>query len=331
MILVTGGAGYIGSHVVKQLLDQNIEVVVLDNLSTGHRQAVDDRAVFWEGDVKDEHTLEQLFRTYTIKGVIHFAANCLVGESVLQPLKYYENNVSATTILLKVMLRQQIKNLIFSSTCATYGIPDAAIIHEECPTNPVNPYGRSKLMVEQILSDFSKSYDLSFISLRYFNAAGAHSSGRIGECHEHETHLIPNVLLHLLGKQDKVSIFGTDYDTPDGTCIRDYIHVDDLADAHIRALQQLLDGEKMNAVYNLGTGSGFSVKEIMEMCEQITGKKANAVYAARRPGDPERLVASYEKVNRELGWKPQYTLEDIIRTAWKWHLHHPNGYMKQEQ
>ncbi|CAM2879110.1 UDP-glucose 4-epimerase GalE [Paenibacillus sediminis] len=330
MILVTGGAGYIGSHVVKQLLDQNIEVVVLDNLSTGHRQAVDDRVVFWEGDVKDEQTLEQLFKTYSIEGVIHFASSCLVGESVLQPLKYYENNVSATTILLKVMLRQQIKKLIFSSTCATYGIPDTDILHEGSPTNPVNPYGRSKLMVEQILSDCSKAYDLSFISLRYFNAAGAHSSGMIGECHEHETHLIPNVLLHLLGKQDKVSIFGTDYDTPDGTCIRDYIHVNDLADAHIRALQRLLGGEKMTAVYNLGTGSGFSVKEIIEMCEQITGKKANVVYAARRPGDPGRLVASYEKVNREMGWKPQYTLEDIIRTAWKWHLHHPYGYLKEE-
>jgi UDP-glucose 4-epimerase len=326
MILVTGGAGYIGSHVVKQLLDQNNEVLVLDNLSTGHRQAVDDRAVFWEGDVKDEHTLEQLFSTYTIEGVIHFAAYCLVGESVLQPLKYYENNVAATTILLKVMLRHQIKNLIFSSTCATYGIPDADILHEGCPTNPVNPYGRSKLMSEQILNDFSRAYELSFISLRYFNVAGAHPSGMIGECHESETHLIPNVLLHLLEKQDKVVIFGTDYDTPDGTCIRDYIHVDDLANAHIRALQQLLGGGKITAVYNLGTGSGFSVKEIIEMCEQITGKKANVVYVDRRPGDPGHLVASYEKVNRELGWKPQYTLEDMIRTAWEWHLHHPYGY-----
>ncbi|MFC5468846.1 UDP-glucose 4-epimerase GalE [Cohnella suwonensis] len=330
MILVTGGAGYIGSHVVKQLLDRGFEVVVLDNLLTGYRQAVDVRAVFWQGNIQDEPALDRLFETYQIEGVMHFAAHCLVGESVVQPLKYYENNVAATTVLLKAMMRHRIAKLIFSSTCATYGVPDIGILHEELPTRPVNPYGRSKLMIEQILRDLADAYELSFICLRYFNAAGANPSGVIGECHEPETHLIPNVLLHLLGKTTHISIFGEDYDTPDGTCIRDYIHVDDLSNAHILALQQLLYGEKSATVYNLGTGTGYSVKEIIKACEAITGKKANVAFADRRSGDPGRLVASYEKATRELEWKPEYSLEDMVRTAWEWHRRHPGGYPSEQ-
>ncbi|MFC5701170.1 UDP-glucose 4-epimerase GalE [Cohnella faecalis] len=326
MILVTGGAGYIGSHVVKQLLDLGFEVVVLDNLSTGHRQAVDARAEFVKGNIQDELTLDWLFDTYPIEGVMHFAALCLVGESVVQPLKYYENNVAATTLLLKAMARNRIANLIFSSTCATYGIPEVDILHEELPTRPVNPYGRSKLMVEHMIRDLADAQPFPFVCLRYFNAAGASPSGTIGECHDPETHLIPNVLLHLLEKKTDVSVFGDDYDTPDGTCIRDYIHVDDLANAHILALQRLLRGDKTAAVYNLGTGTGYSVTEIIGACESITGRKANVIHAERRPGDPDRLVASYEKARSELGWSPQYSLEDMVRTAWKWHLRHPGGY-----
>ncbi len=326
MILVTGGAGYIGSHAVKQLLEQNYEVVVLDNLSTGHRQAIDKRAYYLQGDVKDEHVLEQLFTFYPIDGVMHFAANCLVGESVERPLIYYENNVAATVTLLKVMMRHQIKRMIFSSTCAVYGVPDVDIIDEACPPSPINPYGRSKWMVEQMLRELSEAYGLSFIALRYFNAAGAHPSGDIGEHHDPETHLIPNILRHLQGKSSGISIFGTDYETPDGTCIRDYIHVNDLANAHILALKRLLGEDTTADVYNLGTGTGYSVIEIINMCEKVSGKQAKIAYGNRRPGDPAHLVASYEKINRELGWKPEYSLEDIIQSAWRWHLRHPDGY-----
>ncbi|MED5073192.1 UDP-glucose 4-epimerase GalE [Anoxybacillus geothermalis] len=259
MILVVGGAGYIGSHLVKELVEKE-QVIVLDNLSTGHRYLVDDRAVFVQGDLGNKADLEPIFEKYPIQAVMHFAANSLVGESVVDPLKYYQNNVAATLTLLETMLKYNVKNFIFSSTAATYGIPNVELITEDCPTNPINPYGRSKLMIEQILADFASAYGLNYVVLRYFNAAGAHESGEIGEDHNPETHLIPLVLQHLLGQRDKISVFGTDYDTPDGTCIRDYIHVTDLAKAHILALEALLSGKKKTAIYNLGNGLGYSVK-----------------------------------------------------------------------
>lgn len=318
MILVVGGAGYIGSHLVKELVEKE-EVVVLDNLSTGHREAVDNRAIFVKGDLGNVDDLLMVFRSYPIKAVMHFAANSLVGESVVDPLKYYENNVASTIMLLKVMMRFKVKNFIFSSTAATYGIPNGDIIDETTPTAPINPYGRSKLMVEQVLADFSKAYGLKYVVLRYFNAAGAHKSAVIGESHDPETHLIPIVLQHLLGQRDKVSVFGSDYETEDGTCIRDYIHVTDLASAHILALEALLSGEKSAEIYNLGNGLGYSVKEVIETCERVTGLKANIEMADRRPGDPARLVASSQKIDDELGWKAERNLEQIIADAWKWH------------
>ncbi|MED4206303.1 UDP-glucose 4-epimerase GalE [Neobacillus mesonae] len=318
MILVVGGAGYIGSHLVKELVETE-EVVVLDNLSTGHREAVDSRAIFVKGDLGNVDDLIMVFRSYPIKAVMHFAANSLVGESVVDPLKYYNNNVASTIMLLKVMQRFKVKNFIFSSTAATYGIPNVDIIDETTPTSPINPYGRSKLMVEQILADFSKSYGLNYVVLRYFNAAGAHKSAAIGESHDPETHLIPIVLQHLLGQRDKVSVYGSDYETEDGTCIRDYIHVTDLASAHILALNALLKGKKSEEIYNLGNGLGFSVKEVIETCEHVTGIKANVEMADRRPGDPARLVASSQKIYDELGWKAERNLEQIITDAWNWH------------
>lgn len=318
MILVVGGAGYIGSHVVKELLKKS-EVVVLDNLSTGHRWAVDERAIFYEGDIGRAEDLDTIFVNHQIDAVMHFAASSLVSESVVNPMKYYQNNVASTLTLLHAMMRHGVKNFIFSSTAATYGIPDEDLITEETMAIPINTYGRSKLMIEQMLEDFSEAYGLGFVVLRYFNAAGAHESGEIGECHEPETHLIPVVLQHLLGSRDDISIYGTDYATPDGTCIRDYIHVKDLASAHILALDSLLEGKIHAAVYNLGNGKGYSVKEIIQVCEEVTGKKATIKFSERRPGDPAQLVASPYKIFYELGWKANYTLHEIIESAWKWH------------
>lgn len=318
MILVVGGAGYIGSHLVKELVKEK-EVVVLDNLSTGHRWAVDERAVFVEGDLGNQADLDRVFSTYRVEAVMHFAANSLVGESVVDPMKYYENNVAATLTLLKVMKKYEVRNFIFSSTAATYGIPGVDIITEETPTNPINPYGRSKLMVEHILRDYAGAYGFQYVVLRYFNAAGAYDTAEIGENHDPETHLIPIILQHLVGERQSISIFGSDYNTPDGTCIRDYIHVTDLARAHILALDALLTGRKATATYNLGNGLGYSVKEVIETCEKVTGKTANSLMAERREGDPARLVASSEKIFNELGWKAEYSLEKIIASAWKWH------------
>jgi UDP-glucose 4-epimerase len=318
MILVVGGAGYIGSHLVKELVETK-EVVVLDNLSTGHRSLVDRRAHFVEGDLGDKAVLDKVFSNYPIEAVMHFAANSLVGESVQHPYKYYQNNVANTLTLLHSMIEHGVKNFIFSSTAATYGIPNVELIDEQQPTQPINPYGRSKLMVEQILADFRDAYDLHYVVLRYFNAAGAHESAEIGEAHDPETHLIPIILQHLLGQRPKISVFGTDYDTPDGTCIRDYIHVTDLARAHILALNALLSGEKKSATYNLGNGKGYSVKEVIDTCERVTGRKAVIEYTERRPGDPARLVATSEKIYNELGWKAEYGLEEIIASAWEWH------------
>lgn len=259
MILVVGGAGYIGSHLVKELVNEK-EVVILDNLSTGFRSLVDSKAILVEGNLGDETVLNEIFNTYPIEAVMHFAANSLVGESVQDPYKYYENNVGATLTLLHTMLKHDVKNFIFSSTAATYGIPNVDMIDEDQPTDPINPYGRSKLMVEQILGDFAQAYGLRYVVLRYFNAAGAHESAEIGESHDPETHLIPIILQHLLGQREKISVFGTDYDTQDGTCIRDYIHVTDLAKAHIIALQALLSGKRIRPPITWGTEKGFRLK-----------------------------------------------------------------------
>lgn len=329
MILVVGGAGYIGSHFVKELIKTK-EVVILDNLSTGHRGFIHNRATFFEGDLGNPTLLESIFSKNKIDAVIHFAANSLVGESVTDPYKYYNNNVAGTLMLLNMMIKYDVKKFIFSSTAATYGIPSVEIIDESCMTNPINPYGRSKLIVEQIIEDFSKAYGLNYIVLRYFNAAGAHESSDIGEDHNPETHLIPIVLEHLLGSRDSIQIYGNNYDTPDGTCIRDYIHVTDLARAHMLALDALLNKTKKTATYNLGTGKGYSVKEIIDMCEKVTCKIANRVYSDRRAGDPARLVASYEKIQNELGWEPTYTLEQIIQTAWNWHQKHSDKRLSNE-
>ncbi|MED4054272.1 UDP-glucose 4-epimerase GalE [Niallia taxi] len=318
MILVVGGAGYIGSHLVKELVEKE-EVIVLDNLATGHQESVDERAVFIKGDLGNAEDLEPIFSKYPIKAVMHFAAFSLVGESVQDPFKYYENNVANTLTLLKTMLKFNVKNFIFSSTAATYGIPEEEIILEKSNTAPINPYGRSKLMVEQILADFHEAYGLNYVVFRYFNAAGAHESGGIGEKHDPETHLIPIILQHLLGQRESISVFGTDYPTEDGTCIRDYIHVTDLAAAHIKGVEALLDGSKQAETYNLGNGVGYSVKEVIETCENVTGKKANVVLAERRAGDPARLVASSNKIYEDLGWKAERGLESIIQSAWEWH------------
>lgn len=318
MILVVGGAGYIGSHFVKELV-KDYDVVVLDNLSTGHRWAVDAKAIFIQGDLGDSTIVQRIFDTYKIEAVIHFAAFSLVGESVIDPMKYYENNVAATLNLLKAMKRNETNKFIFSSTAATYGMPTVDFIDEKTPTNPINPYGQSKLMVEQMLADFAQSYQMKYVVLRYFNAAGAHETAEIGESHNPETHLIPIILQHLGGQRDSISVFGTDYDTPDGTCIRDYIHVTDLAKAHLLALEALLSSTIETATYNLGNGNGYSVKQIIETCELVTGKKANVQYAERRAGDPAKLVANAGKIYAELGWKAQLDILDIIKSAWIWH------------
>jgi UDP-glucose 4-epimerase len=326
--MVTGGAGYIGSQVVKDLADRGYTVIVLDNLSTGHIQAVDKRAIFITGDVGNPDTLDHLFKSYPIQSVMHFAANCLVGESVLNPLKYYKNNVNASIILIQKMIEYKISNLIFSSTCATYGIPKSKSIHERTPTNPINPYGKSKLFLETLLQDITKCHSFHSISLRYFNVAGADVSGNLGEDHKPETHLIPNILSHLQGKTEYIEVFGNDYLTPDGTCIRDYIHVSDISQAHILALETLLNqNNQIEAeVFNIGNKMGFSVLEIIKKCEEITGLKANIKIQPRRKGDPPHLVASAEKIQMQLGWQPTFSLEEMIQTAWSWKLKNPDGY-----
>ncbi|MFF2446615.1 UDP-glucose 4-epimerase GalE [Neobacillus sp. NPDC058068] len=328
MILVTGGAGYIGSHVVRDLADRGYSVLVLDDLSTGHLEAVDKRAMFIQGDTGDSHVLESIFQSHSIQAVMHFAASCLVGESVKDPLKYYQNNVVNTIQLLEKMVEHNIKNFIFSSTCATYGVPDQAVIHEQLPLDPINPYGKSKLMVETVLNSISDSHDFRYIALRYFNVAGAHISGEIGEDHAPETHLIPNILRHLQGKSSFIEIFGNDYSTPDGTCIRDYIHVMDLSAGHILALEHLLQnpGLKIAEIFNLGNERGVSVLEMINLCEQAVGAKANVKIQPRRKGDPPHLVASSRKIKALLGWVPKYEINKSIETAWNWFKKHPNGY-----
>ncbi|NLW21893.1 MAG: UDP-glucose 4-epimerase GalE [Tissierellia bacterium] len=323
-ILVTGGAGYIGSHVVKELLDNGEEVLVLDNLETGHKEAVLGGKLFI-GDLRDEKFLTDLFRKNDIEGVIHFAASSLVGESMKNPYKYYENNVYGTLCLLKQMVAHRVHKIVFSSTAATYGDPVEIPIKEDHPTNPTNTYGETKLAMENMFKWFSRIHHIDYISLRYFNAAGADQSGRIGEWHEPETHLIPNILRAALNK-DTVKIFGDDYPTRDGTCIRDYIHVTDLAEAHILAFDYLRRGKGSN-IFNLGSQNGFTVKEVIETAQLVLGKEIKAEVAPRREGDPAVLIASSERIKEELGWQPKYShMETIIDTAWNFIKKHPNGY-----
>ena len=319
-VFVTGGAGYIGSVCTEELLNAGHQVTVFDNLTEGHRSAVDPRAKFVEGCLRDSALVKQSLRDAKTDAILHFAASALVGESMTDPKKYFHNNLVNALKLADAAVECGVKKFVFSSTCATYGPPDKVPMTEDLPQCPINPYGEAKLMFEKVLIWYAQIYKLEFIAFRYFNAAGA--SEQFGEHHRIETHLIPNVLFVALGQKSHVEIYGTDYPTPDGTCIRDYIHIKDLAQAHILGLQPGKSG-----FFNLGNGDGYSVKQVIEMCEKITGKKIPAIEKPRRAGDPPRLVAAANKAFNELGWKPQYPkLEDIVATAWAWHKKHPAGY-----
>ncbi|MGG0823437.1 UDP-glucose 4-epimerase GalE [Paenibacillus turicensis] len=324
-ILVTGGAGYIGSHTVAELLDQGKEVVVIDNLQSGHRDALLGGKLY-EGDLRDKALLAKLFSENDIEAVIHFAANSLVGESMQKPVKYYDNNVYGTLCLLEAMDEANVRKIVFSSTAATYGEPDKVPIEESDPTNPTNVYGETKLTMERMMSWFDKVLGIKYVALRYFNAAGAHPSGKIGEDHSPETHLIPLIIQAAQGKRSAISVFGDDYPTADGTCVRDYIHVSDLADAHVLAVQHLLAGGESD-VFNLGNGQGFSVKEVIAKVQEVTGRSFPVEISPRRAGDPAVLIASSEKARKVLGWNPSRNqLDDIIASAWGWHEQHPDGY-----
>lgn len=327
-ILVLGGAGYIGSHTVYELIDSGTEVVVVDNLLTGFRDAVHPKAKFYEGDIRDRAFIDSVFEKEEIDGVIHFAASSQVGESMTNPLKYYNNNLCGTEILLESMVAHGIDKIVFSSTAATYGEPESIPILETDRTLPTNCYGETKLSMEKMFQWTSLAHNLRFVSLRYFNACGAHPNGLIGEAHNPETHLIPLILQVPNHQREFISIYGNDYDTKDGTCVRDYIHVNDLAQAHILAMKYLSEGGKSD-IFNLGNGVGFTVKEVIETARQITGHSIPAREEARRAGDPSTLIASSEKAKQVLGWKPNYDdLSTIISTAWKWHKSHPDGYLK---
>ncbi len=317
-ILVAGGAGYIGSHTVRYLVARGAEVVVLDNLSEGHREAiVDPGVVFIEGGIGDRELLQGLFAEHRPAAVIHFAAHAYVGESVENPLKYYRNNVAEPLTMLEVMRDHGCGQIVFSSTCATYGEPEAIPITEANPQNPISPYGRSKLMLERVLADCGTAWGLRSVCLRYFNACGSSLDGMIGEDHDPETHLIPRVLMTLVGELDEIEVFGTDYPTPDGTCIRDYIHVDDLAAAHWAAVGHLESGGESQAI-NLGTGTGTSVQEIIDAAERVSGKKVPVKFGPRRAGDPARLIADASKANDILGWHAEYGIDTVLESAWKW-------------
>ncbi len=316
-VMVIGGAGYIGSTMVQKLIDEKYQPVVFDNLSMGHRRLVPKNVPLVKGDLRNYKDILSALKKYKPGAVIHFAAASLVGESMTNPLKYYDNNVVACVQLLKAMKETKIKKFIFSSTAATFGEPKRIPIQEDDNKCPTNTYGQSKLMIETILKDEARSTDTRYVALRYFNACGAHPNGRIGELHDPETHLIPNILKVLTGEKKELQIFGDDYDTPDGTCVRDYVHVEDLADAHLLALEALNRGMKSDA-FNLGSGSGYSVMEIVREVEKVTGKKVKVKMSPRRPGDPAKLVASSDKARRVLGWKIKHGLESIIRTAWEW-------------
>ncbi len=325
-VLILGGAGYIGSHTVYEFLDRNLDVVVADNLQSGHIEALHPDARFYQGDIRDKDFLDNLFKKENIDSIIHFAANSLVGESMQDPLKYYDNNLYGTMVLLKSMVENNVKKIVFSSTAATYGEPENIPILETDKTNPTNTYGETKLSMEKMFKWVSLAHGVNFVSLRYFNACGAHKSGKIGEDHSPETHLIPIVLQVANKKRQSVNIFGNDYQTPDGTCIRDYIHVSDLAAAHYLALEYLNKGGKSD-IFNLGNGVGFSVKEVIDASREVTGDKIPAIVSKRREGDPKTLIASSDKARNILGWQPKYTdLKEIIQTAWMWHKNHPEGY-----
>ncbi|MGX8699490.1 MAG: UDP-glucose 4-epimerase GalE [bacterium] len=329
-ILVLGGAGYIGSHTVYELIDAGRDVVVADNLLTGFRAAVHPKARFYELDIRDGKALDALFQKEHIEGVIHFAASSQVGESMADPLKYYDNNLWGTCSLLEAMVRNGVNKIVFSSTAATYGLPERVPILETDKTEPINPYGETKLAMEKMMRWLDKASGLKYVALRYFNACGAHPSGVIGEAHNPETHLIPIILQVPNGQREFIGLFGDDYNTKDGTCVRDYIHVTDLAQAHILAMDYLLAGNDSNT-FNLGNGVGFTNKEVVECARRVTGHPIPEKILPRRPGDPDMLVASSEKARRVLGWKPQYAeLETIISTAWQWHKNHPNGYGRED-
>ena len=325
-ILVCGGAGYIGSHTVHQLVEKGEDVVIVDNLQTGHMGAVNPKAKFYKGDIREAEVLDRIFTENKIDAVVHFAANSLVGESMTNPLKYFNNNVYGMQVLLEAMVRHGIDKIVFSSTAATYGEPERIPIMEDDRTEPTNPYGQSKLIMEKMMKWVSLANGIRYVSLRYFNAAGAIEDGSIGEDHSPETHLIPLILQVPLGKRDHITVFGEDYPTPDGTCLRDYIHVLDLADAHVLAIDYLRRGGESN-IFNLGNGQGFSVKEMIEAAKDATGLDIKVEIGERRAGDPAQLIASSEKARKVLGWQPKFTdVKAVIGTAWKWHRQHPDGY-----
>lgn len=324
-VLVVGGAGYIGSHCVRRLLEMGDEPMVMDNLSNGHRGALNPAVPFFEGDLGDQPWVREIFAEHRPDVVMHFAAFAYVGESVERPMKYYRNNVVNTLLLLEEMLRAGIHRFVFSSTCATFGVPESLPISEDLPQRPINPYGQTKLDIENALRALARSTPLGFASLRYFNASGADPRGDLGEDHAPETHLIPLVIEAALGRREGLTIFGTDYPTPDGTAIRDYIHVNDLADAHLLAMRQLTPGAGL--FYNLGTESGHSVRAVIESVERISGRKVPYTEGLRRAGDPPKLYADSSRIREELGWVPRYrSLDEIVETAWRWHEGHPHGY-----
>ena len=329
-VLVLGGAGYIGSHTVYELIDKGEDVAIVDNLETGHIEAVHPKARFYQGDIRDRAFVDSVFEKEPVDAVIHFAANSLVGESMSNPLKYYDNNVCGTKVLLESMIAHDVKKIVFSSTAATYGEPENIPILEQDRTCPTNTYGETKLAMEKMMKWTDMAHGLKYVALRYFNACGAHERGCIGEAHSPETHLIPLILQVPLGQREYISIFGDDYDTKDGTCIRDYIHVTDLAQAHILAVDYLMKGGQSNT-FNLGNGVGFTVREVIEAAQEATGLAIAAKTAQRRAGDPARLIASSDKARSVLGWNPQHAdLKEIISSAWKWHSGHPHGVESQE-
>lgn len=325
-ILVLGGAGYIGSHTVYELIDAGREVVIADNLETGHIEAVHPQAKFYQGDIRDRAFVDSVLEAEQIDGVIHFAANSLVGESMTDPLKYYDNNMNGTKVLLQSMVAHGVDKIVFSSTAATYGEPERVPILETDRTEPTNCYGETKLSMEKMFKWTARAHGLRYVSLRYFNACGAYASGKIGEAHSPESHLIPLILQVPNGQREFISIFGDDYDTKDGTCIRDYIHVTDLAQAHILAMDYLMDGGESN-IFNLGNGVGFTVKEVIDTAREVTGHPIPAKVTPRRAGDPAQLIASSDKARAVLGWNPQHAdLKEIIGSAWNWHKTHPHGF-----
>lgn len=329
-VLVPGGAGYIGSHAAYQLIDRGDQVVIVDSLETGHQKAVHPEATFYKGDIRNIDYLRDIFQQEAIDAVVHFAANSLVGESMDNPLKYFDNNVYGTQVLLRVMAENNVKQIVFSSTAATYGEPETVPITEKMPTNPENPYGETKRAMEKIMKWTEQAHDIRYVSLRYFNVAGARTTGEIGEDHRPETHLVPIILQAALGQRSSITIFGDDYDTPDGTCIRDYVHVEDLAQAHLDALDYLQNGGESD-IFNLGSSQGFSVKEMIDTARFVTEKDIPTEIGKRRAGDPSTLIASSDKAKERLGWTPSRTsITTIMEDAWNWHNNHPDGYGKEE-